>query len=348
MSESIQRPPTQAHGKPSKKKRPMKTVSREPNLPQTRSPRKRVRSTAIYGSIDGHGSGDSVALAPPRSPASDSKGSALRRRIQSEKVLPFIGIFDVFSASIAARRFEALFVSGFGFAASHLGLPDVGFIAWPDILDFVRRLVSIVPGHHLLVDIDDGYCDVAVACHVVASLERLGASGVVLEDQQRPRLCGHMDGKRILPLDDYVTKLRAVLAARRDLVVVARTDATETDEIKRRVVAFREAGCDAVLADGLRSLDDLAAIRALVDCPIVFNQIAGGKSPVCTLSELRARGAGMVIYSTPCLFAAQTAMDQALGELQTQDGSLGTAMARQATLKDCNQILFQNLTGRLQ
>ena len=171
-------------------------------------------------------------------------------------------------------------MSGFGFAASHLGLPDIGFIAWPDILDFVRRLGSVVPRAHLLVDIDDGYCDTAVACHVVAALEHLGASGVVLEDQQRPRLCGHMDGKRILPLDDYLSKLKAVLAARRDLVVVARTDATDRDEIKRRVVAFREAGCDAVLADGLRTLDDLTAISALVDCPVVFNQIAGGKSPV--------------------------------------------------------------------
>jgi 2-methylisocitrate lyase-like PEP mutase family enzyme len=261
-------------------------------------------------------------------------------------VLPLIGIYDVFSASLAAQRYEGLFLSGFGFAASHLGLPDIGFIAWPDILDFVRRLVSVVPASHLLVDIDDGYCDVAVACHVVSELERLGASGVVLEDQQRPRLCGHMDGKRILPLDQYLVKLEAVLAARQDLVVVARTDATDPEEVRRRIVAFREAGCDAVLADGLRSLDDLMTISTLVDCPVVFNQIAGGKSPVCTLSELQAKGAKMVIYSTPCLFAAQSAIEQTLDELQSEDGSLQAALERNATLKACNQVLFQNLNPR--
>jgi 2-methylisocitrate lyase-like PEP mutase family enzyme len=275
-----------------------------------------------------------------------SKGKLLRHRLDNDAILPFIGIYDVFSAALAARHYDALFVSGFGFAASHLGLPDIGFIAWPDILDFVRRIVSIVPAAHLLVDIDDGYCDVAVACHVVSVLEQLGASGVVLEDQQRPRLCGHMDGKRILALDEYLAKLKAVLAARRDLVVVARTDATETEEIKRRVVAFREVGCDAVLADGLRSLDELESICSLVDCPVVFNQIAGGKSPVCTLSELGSKGARMVIYSTPCLFAAQSAIDQTLAELQAEDGSLQSALGRNGTLATCNQILFQNLNSR--
>jgi 2-methylisocitrate lyase-like PEP mutase family enzyme len=272
-----------------------------------------------------------------------SKGAKLRERIGSRKILPVIGIYDVFSASLAARDFDALFVSGFSFAASHYGLPDIGFIAWTDIADFVRRLLAIVPHAHLLVDIDDGYCDTAVACHVTTVLEQLGASGVVLEDQQRPRLCGHMDGKRILPLDVYIEKLKAVLDARRDLVVIARTDATEPDEIKRRAIAFQAAGCDAVLADGIKSLDLLTEIRSLLDCPLVFNQIAGGKSPVCSLTELESRGVGMAVYSTPCLFAAQRAVQDALQLLKAEDGSLAGSLRRDVTLQSCNQILFQNL-----
>jgi 2-methylisocitrate lyase-like PEP mutase family enzyme len=275
-----------------------------------------------------------------------SSGIRLREHLRHQPITPFIGIYDVFSASLAAKQFDALFVSGFSFAASHYGLPDVGFVSWPDILNFVQRVRAIVPDHHLLVDIDDGYCDTEVACHVARSLEKLGASGIVLEDQARPRSCGHVNGKCILPLDEYLTKLKAVLAARRDLFVVARTDASGADEIKRRLVAFRQAGCDAVLADGIQSLDLLAEISALVDCPVVFNQIAGGKSPVCTLTELHSRGADMVIYSTPCLFAAQTAVERTLQALRAEDGTLSSAMNRDATLTTCNEVLQQNLNQR--
>jgi 2-methylisocitrate lyase-like PEP mutase family enzyme len=274
----------------------------------------------------------------------DTKGELLRQCLNQGDVVPFIGVYDVFSASLAAETHEALFISGFGFSASHYGLPDAGFIAWSDLLDFVRRVIAVVPSHHLLVDIDDGYCDTAVACHVAKSLERIGASGVVLEDQARPRRCGHLDGKQILPLEDYLEKLRAVLASRSELFVVARTDATETDDIKRRVVAFRGAGADAVLADGIRSLDLLKEIRTLVDCPVAFNQIAGGKSPVCRLGELADHGANLIIYSTPCLFAAESAVRSALTELAAADGSLAAAIARGQTLSACNEVLNRNLS----
>ncbi|MET8428332.1 isocitrate lyase/phosphoenolpyruvate mutase family protein [Nocardia sp. NPDC004860] len=124
-------------------------------------------------------------------------GTALREEIGCSEVTPLVGIFDMYSASIAAQYFEGMFVSGFGFAASYYGLPDIGFIAWPDMVGFVQRLRLAFPDRRLLVDIDDGYADVEIACHVVEQLQMLGASGVILEDQQRPRRCGHVAGKQI-------------------------------------------------------------------------------------------------------------------------------------------------------
>jgi 2-methylisocitrate lyase-like PEP mutase family enzyme len=268
-------------------------------------------------------------------------GSRLRADV-AERLVPCVGIYDVFSASVAARRFDALFVSGFGFAASHYGMPDVGFIAWPDVVAFVRRLRSVLPRHHLLVDIDDGYVDVEVACHVVRELHAAGASGVVLEDQRRPRRCGHLDGKQVLELDEFLPKLERVLAARGDLFVVARTDASGADEVLRRVTAFERAGADAVLADGLRGLDDIQRIRSAVRCPIAFNQIAGGKSVALSMDEMAAAGVRVAIYSTPALFAAQQAMEDALDALATS-GRLD-ARAR-IDLAACNRVLDANLAG---
>lgn len=273
-----------------------------------------------------------------------SAGARLRQTIANNpRILPFIGVYDVFSASIAGRHFDSLFVSGFGFAASHYGLPDIGFITWTDIVAFVQRLRTVLPGHNLLVDIDDGYCDPEVACHVVSVLEAIGASGVVLEDQKRPRRCGHFEGKQIMELDEYLAKLRAVLATRRDLVVIARTDTSDPDDMVRRVKAFAEAGADAVLIDGLPNLDVVRQLSKEVGRPFCFNQIAGGKSPVYTQGELHEAGVSLAIYSTPCLFAAQSAIEAAMGDLKARDGTLAGSPVG---VRDCNQVLTDNLARR--
>ncbi|MGW1032835.1 isocitrate lyase/PEP mutase family protein [Streptomyces antibioticus] len=275
-------------------------------------------------------------------------GSRLRERIADPGTTPLIGVYDMYSASIAAQHYDGMFVSGFGFAASYYGLPDIGFIAWPDMMAFVQRLRGAFPAHHLLVDIDDGYVDPEVACHVVEGLERIGASGVVLEDQQRPRRCGHADGKQVLPLHEYLAKLELVLATRRDLVVVARTDATDEDDILHRAETLAATDADVVLVDGVRSVEWIRRIRKVVgDKPLLFNQIAGGKSPRLSLTELAELGVDVAIYSTPCLFAAHQAVHSALAELRRTDGRLPAADATDAVgVRTATQLLERNIARR--
>ena len=74
-------------------------------------------------------------------------GTQLHNAVARGRILPVVGVYDVFSASLAARHFDALFVSGFGFAASHYGLPDIGFIAWPDIIDFVASTAAMLASY---------------------------------------------------------------------------------------------------------------------------------------------------------------------------------------------------------
>ncbi|WP_328324532.1 MULTISPECIES: isocitrate lyase/PEP mutase family protein [unclassified Streptomyces] len=273
-------------------------------------------------------------------------GKALRDAIGTAGTTPLIGVYDMYSASIAASHYDGMFVSGFGFAASHYGLPDIGFIAWPDMVAFVERLRGAFPAHHLLVDVDDGYGDPEVACHVVRRLERIGASGVILEDQKRPRRCGHVAGKQILPLDEYLEKLERVLACRTDLLVVARTDATDEAEILTRAKALAATDADVVLVDGVR---DVAAVRrirqSIGDKPLLFNQIAGGRSPRLSLPELGEAGVDVAIYSTPCLFAAHEAMDSALAGLRAADGRLPAAEGAGIGVAQSIELLNGNLRG---
>jgi 2-methylisocitrate lyase-like PEP mutase family enzyme len=272
-------------------------------------------------------------------------GSALRSAITASGTTPLIGVYDMYSASIAARHYDGLFVSGFGFAASFYGLPDIGFIAWPDIVAFTERLRWAFPRHHLLVDIDDGYGDPEVACHVVRRLERAGASGVILEDQKRPRRCGHVAGKQLLPLDEYLDKLERVLACRTgDLTVVARTDATDEAEILTRAKALAATDADVVLVDGVRDIDAIRRIRdSIGDKPLLFNQIAGGRSPRLSLGELAELGVDVAIYSTPCLFAAHEAMDKALTDLAATDGRLPETKDDGVGVPQSVELLTRNL-----
>ncbi|MET9146305.1 isocitrate lyase/PEP mutase family protein [Streptomyces sp. NPDC004042] len=275
-------------------------------------------------------------------------GKKLRAQIAGPGTTPLIGVYDMYSASIAAEHYDGMFVSGFGFAASYYGLPDIGFIAWPDMVAFVQRLRGAFPAHHLLVDIDDGYVDAEVACHVVEGLERIGASGVILEDQKRPRRCGHADGKQVLPLDEYLAKLEKVLATRQDLVVVARTDATDEADILLRAEALAATEADVILVDGIRSVDWIRRVRAVVgDKPLLFNQIGGGKSPRLSLGELSELGVDVAIYSTPCLFAAHQAMDSALAELRRADGRLPEVDAAGGVgVQAATSLLERNLAHR--
>jgi 2-methylisocitrate lyase-like PEP mutase family enzyme len=271
-------------------------------------------------------------------------GTELRKEIDGgATIAPFIGIYDAFSATIAARHSPNLFYSGFGFAASHYGLPDIGYIAWTDMVQATWRIRQILPNHRLLVDIDDGYTDTEVACHVTQQLELMGVAMVMLEDQARPRRCGHMDGKVILPLEQYLEKLERVLRQRRNMCVLARTDASG-EEILRRVEAFSRTDADVLLVDGVRSLEILREVRKITDKPILFNQIAGGKSPRATLSQLREAGANLALFSTPCLFAAQEAIDRALTDIFSDDGRLPDAIGgRSIGVAECTDILRQNM-----
>src|SRR4029077_7007786 len=272
-------------------------------------------------------------------------GDALRDEGHNDNITALIGVCDIYSAAWSSQRDGGMFVSGFGFAASYYGLPGIGFIARPDMVGFVQRLRLAVPQQHLLVYIDDGYVDPEVACHVVEHLERIGASGVILEDQKRPRRCGHVTGKQILPIEEYLEKLNLVLQTRSELVVVARTDATDESEILRRAELLAATDADVLLVDGVRSVEWIRKGRAVAGSkPLLFNQIAGGLSPRLSLTELDELGVNVAIYSTPCLFAAHTAMTNALVELRANDGRLAEFKSGDVGVATSIALLEQNMS----
>lgn len=269
-------------------------------------------------------------------------GDRLRNRLSDGRILPVVGVYDTFSASLAARRFDAVFLSGYGLAASLYGLPDIGLVSWSHMAEWVENVRFVLPHAHVIVDIDDGYADTNVAINMVKRLERLGASGVMFEDQMRPKKCGHLGGKAVVDLDRYTDNLARLLEARTDLFVVARTDAPDQDEGLKRVARFAELGTDAVLMEGISDISVIPLIRQAVgdSCKIVVNLIHGGRTGSVSGAELKCLGADIIFYSTPCLFAAQEAIATALAQLSDHDR---LSEGRGVDLSANSRVLHENL-----
>ena len=271
-------------------------------------------------------------------------GAAFRRRIKETKLLPLIGVYDVFSAKIAAERFEGVFCSGYSYAASAYGLPDVGYVNWRDMTDFATKIRHAIPNTHILVDVDDGFGDEVVASNTIRVLESNGLSSVMMEDQKRPRRCGHFEGKEILPVEEYLTKLSKVLETRKSIFVIARTDATNPAEGIERAVRYVEAGADGVMVEAIRDLQTISKLRSHVSVPIMVNQLHGGKSPNWPFDEMEDAGASIVICSTPCLFAAQYGIERYL-DMMLEMNRL--PLDHSATMADCARVLNQTVAKRI-
>jgi len=269
--------------------------------------------------------------------SAERAGQEFRKRISTGKILPLIGIYDVFSAKIAAAKFEGVFCSGFSYAASAYGLPDIGFVNWRDITDLSMKIRHVIPDTHILVDIDDGFGDQVVASSVVTNMELNGLSSVMMEDQKRPRKCGHFEGKELILIDEYLIKLRAVLEARESIFVIARTDATDYREGLERAIQYADAGADGVMVEAIRDLSLIKLLSQEVKCPIMVNQLHGGKSPSWGLDELEDMGASIVIYSTPCLFAAHYAIEKYLESILRRKV---LPAEDTVTMEECNKVLY--------
>tara|TARA_B100000886_G_scaffold136505_1_gene92145 strand:- start:1857 stop:2678 length:822 start_codon:yes stop_codon:yes gene_type:complete len=256
------------------------------------------------------------------------------------KINPFIGVYDCFSAKISSKYFNNIFLSGYGYSASHLGMPDQGYITWEGMSEYVLRVRNIAPNSLILVDMDEGYGDPKIAGHAAKSIMQSGANGVVLEDQRRPKKCGHIPGKEVLTIDEYLPRLESVLNSAPDLFVVARTDVENLEIGIKRIKTFIDNGASFVMIEGIQKLNDLKSIREEIPNDIVLsvNLINGGQTKSVSLTELKKLGVNIAIYSTPCLFSAQYAIEKSLEELSSKDGML-SAISNSVSLLSSRELL---------
>jgi 2-methylisocitrate lyase-like PEP mutase family enzyme len=236
------------------------------------------------------------------------------------------GVWDALSGRLVAQAgFEACFLSGYATAATLLGMPDFGYLTQVEMAEVARRVCAAAPGVAVVVDGDTGHGNALNTIRTVELWEAAGAAGIFLEDQVWPKKCGHMAGKRVVPREEWLTKLRAAVDHRDRLFVVARTDARAAvglDEACLRARMAADLGVDAVFVEAPESVEEMEAIAAATPGLVrVANMIEAGRTPLLTPAELSELGYRLVVSPLTGLFATARALAGAYGVLR-EKGSL--------------------------
>ena len=247
----------------------------------------------------------------------------LRSRLAAGETIVLAGVFDCLSALLARSAGHTdMFLSGYCTAATLLGLPDFGYLTQTEMTEVARRVCRVVPDRTVIVDGDTGYGNPLNTIRTVQLYEDAGAAGIFLEDQVWPKRCGHMAGKQVVPADEWLAKLRAALDHRRDLFVVARTDAraaVDLDEACRRAQAAAALGVDAIFVEAPESIEEMEAIAdATPGCIRVANMVEGGRTPLRSPAELHDLGFDLIVSPLTGLLAAHRAMVEAYSALRAE------------------------------
>ena len=245
----------------------------------------------------------------------------LSRMIKSKKPLVIPGVYDAIGAKIAEKvGFDAMFQTGYGTSATLFGMPDYGFIGATETVDNARRISNAI-SIPLIVDSDTGYGNALSVWKIVKELESAGVSGIFLEDQKWPKRCGHMQGKEVIPQEEYTEKLGAAIDARenKDFVIVARTDARATEGLDKAIergLQNKKTGADAVFIEAPKTLDEMKKIGKEIKSPLVANMIEGGATPMNSAQTLNKIGFNIILYPLSVLFANTFATMNILQELK--------------------------------
>jgi 2-methylisocitrate lyase-like PEP mutase family enzyme len=248
--------------------------------------------------------------------------------LDQHKSIVFPGVYDTLSAKLAeATGFPMAFISGYSVAATAIGEPDLGLLTQTEIVEQARRVCGSVR-IPIIVDADTGYGNPLNVIRTVRELIDAGAAGCFLEDQQWPKKCGHMRGKRVIDRQEYLDKIRAAVDTRgsADFFIVARTDSLAPlglEEAITRVTAARAIGADASFVEAPNSLEEMTQIGRRAPGPVVANMIEKGRTPVLQKQQLAEMGFHLILYPLAGLFAAARGLANIYQKIYADHTTLG-------------------------
>lgn len=269
-----------------------------------------------------------------------TKTSRLREALNT-RTISIPGAFNALIAmQIERAGYEAVYVSGAALSACR-GIPDIGLLTLMDVADEAGRIARSI-SIPTIVDADTGYGGPSIVRDAVRAFEQAGLAGMQIEDQEPAKKCGHLPGKRLVPIGEMVSKIDAAVQAKsdRNFMIIARTDARAVEGIDgavRRARTYAEAGADALFPEALESPEEFHSFArdirdAGIAVPLVANMTEFGKTPLLTCAEFASLGYRGVLFPVTTLRTALRAIEALLAELKlfgTQRDWLHHMMTRQ-------------------
>jgi len=246
----------------------------------------------------------------------------LRELLAGDRLLVAPGAYDALSARLVEQAgFDLVYMTGYGATASLLGRPDVGLLSMSEMADQARRFVQAV-AIPVIADADNGYGGPLNVVRTVREYAAAGVAALHVEDQVVPKKCGHMEGKRVIALEEMVEKVHAMVEGRGDgdIVLIARTDARAPEGLDRaleRAAAYRDAGADVLFVDALQDEQEAVAFgEAFPGVPKIINYVEGGRTPFPDLDRLAGLGFRVMFSPVTALLAATAAVRERLAALR--------------------------------
>src|SRR6195256_3438333 len=267
--------------------------------------------------------------------ADQPAGGRFRALLSQPGILQMPGTHNGMAALQARDAgFSALYLSGAAMTAS-MGLPDLGIVTIDEVAFFIRQAVR-ASGLPILVDGDTGYGEALNVMHMVRTFEEAGAGAVHIEDQLLPKKCGHLNDKKLADARDMAAKVAAAAKARRDLYIIARTDAADAegmDGAVARAQLYLESGADAIFPEALTSAEMFREFARRVKGPLLANMTEFGRTPVFTANEFEEMGYRMVIWPASAMRVAAKAQEELYAAIK-RDGGTHNMLSRMQTRKD--------------
>ena len=266
-----------------------------------------------------------------------------RQLLHHPGIITAPGAYDCLTAAIIERAgFPAVYMTGAGTSVARIGYPDLALATATEMQANAAAIAATV-SIPVIADADTGYGGTLNMRRTIREYERTGVAAVHIEDQQFPKRCGHLDDKRVVPIDEMTQKIRAAVDARTDpdFTIIVRTDALAVagwDDTMRRCAAFTAAGADALFVEAIRSPDEAAAVAAGAQLPLLYNFVETGKSPLLNVAELEQLGFKMVIFPGSAFMAVAHTVTRVMRELKSA-GTTAHLMDEMTSLTDAFELV---------